>query len=1051
MNLTVVNSARMSRSVSRPDRRKSEESARRFVCLVSLLLLATVHAHPAHAATLPGGFTETQIGGLSNPTAMAFAPDGRLFVCQQGGQLRVIKNGALLGTSFLTVTVNASGERGLLGVAFDPNFTTNRFLYVYYTATTPTVHNRVSRFTAPAADAVNPDVVLAGSEVALLDLENLSATNHNGGAMHFGSDGKLYIATGENAVPSNSQTLSNKLGKILRLNPDGTIPSDNPFFGTATGTNRSIWALGLRNPFTFSVQPGTGRLFINDVGQGTWEEINDGVAGANYGWPTCEGKCPTPNPNFRDPVIQYSSGAVSECAITGGTFYNPRTAQFPAQYLGKYFFADFCAGWIRYVDPQNLPTDPADAAAVTGFATGTDSPVDLQVAADGSLWYLARGSGSVFRVQFPAGQDAPSITQHPQGMTVAVGEPATFTVGAEGSTPLSYQWQRNNADIPGANASSYTLASAQAADSGAQFRCRVTNAFGNATSNHATLTVTPNTPPTATINTPPDGTLYNFGDVINYSGAGTDAEDGTLAATAFTWRVDFQHDQHFHPHVPSTSGVTGGNFTADFAETAANVWYRIHLTVTDSGGLSHSAFRDVFPRTATVTLRTNPAGLQLTLDGQPRADGYAELNVVNIQRTLGAPLQQTFGGVTYNFTGWSDGGAASHDINVPATATTYTANYTRAASAGDIIISEFRLRGALGAADEYVELYNRADTPVTVSTADGTSGWALARISADGATANTVFVIPAGTTIPARGHFLVANNTDPGGYSLKDYGGTDAVLPDGTFTSDIPDNTGVALFNSIVLSAPNRLDAVGFDTTVGALAALYREGAGMPAVGTLDGEYCLARKLTSGYPQDTGDNAADFQFLSTSAGTFGGTVGSTLGAPGPAGRSSPTQRNATVKASLIEPQQASSSAPNRVRDAGAVGPRASLGTLSVRRRFRNATGQTITRLRFRVVEVTTLGSAGGGVGSGQADLRLVSGGDLVGVGTSLGVLRVRGTLLEQPPTQAGVGGGLNTTVVINLPGELVLPPNGVVEVHFLLGVEKTGRFRFFINVEAVTQ
>jgi glucose/arabinose dehydrogenase len=162
------------------------------------------------AATVPGGFIDAQwVTGLAAPTAMAFAPDGRLFVCQQGGALRVIKNGQLLTTPFLTLNVNASGERGLLGIAFDPNFASNQFVYLYYTATSPAIHNRVSRFQA------NGDVAVPNSELVLLDLNNLSsATNHNGGALHFGSDAKLYIAVGENATPSNAQTLNNLLGKI---------------------------------------------------------------------------------------------------------------------------------------------------------------------------------------------------------------------------------------------------------------------------------------------------------------------------------------------------------------------------------------------------------------------------------------------------------------------------------------------------------------------------------------------------------------------------------------------------------------------------------------------------------------------------------------------------------------------------------------------------------------------------------------------------------------------------------------------------------------------
>jgi glucose/arabinose dehydrogenase len=342
----------------------------------------------ATAANLPSGFTEEQFGGnlSSSPTAMAFAPDGRLFVCQQGGQLRVIKTGSLLSTPFVSLTVDSSGERGLLGIAFDPNFATNHYLYVYYTVATSPIHNRVSRFTAAG------DTAVPGSEAIILELDNLSsATNHNGGAIHFGPDAKLYIGVGENANGANSQTLSNLLGKVLRINTDGTIPTDNPFYNTASGNNRAIWALGLRNPFTFAFQPGTTRLFINDVGQSTWEEINDGIAGSNYGWPTTEG--PTSNPAFRSPIFFYGHGTTDTtgCAIVGGAFYNPPVAQFPSSYIGKYFFADLCSGWIRVFDPT--------AGTATGFATGISTPVDLHVGPDGALYYLAQGSGGqVFRV-----------------------------------------------------------------------------------------------------------------------------------------------------------------------------------------------------------------------------------------------------------------------------------------------------------------------------------------------------------------------------------------------------------------------------------------------------------------------------------------------------------------------------------------------------------------------------------------------------------------------------------------------------------------------------
>jgi glucose/arabinose dehydrogenase len=231
------------------------------------------------AVDLPNGFTQTQVAaGLSGATAMEFAPDGRLFVALEGGQVRVIKNGVLLPAPFVTVNVDSSGERGLLGITVDPNFTTNNLVYLYYTSATLPSRNRVTRFTA------NGDVAVPNSETVILELDDLSGggTVHNGGAIHFGPDGNLYIAVGDDANGSNSQTLNNHFGKMLRVNADGTIPTNNPFYNTATGAHRAIWTLGLRNPFTFAFQPGTGRMFINDVGEISWEEINEGIAGSNY-------------------------------------------------------------------------------------------------------------------------------------------------------------------------------------------------------------------------------------------------------------------------------------------------------------------------------------------------------------------------------------------------------------------------------------------------------------------------------------------------------------------------------------------------------------------------------------------------------------------------------------------------------------------------------------------------------------------------------------------------------------------------------------------------
>jgi glucose/arabinose dehydrogenase len=625
---------------------------------------------PSLAASLPNGFTEALVaGGMLSPTAMALAPDGRIFVCQQGGQLRVIKNNALLPTPFVSISVNSSGERGLLGVAFDPYFAANQYVYVYYTTSSSPIHNRVSRFTA------NGDTAVPGSEVALLDLSGVGTReNHNGGALHFGPDNKLYIAVGDNQDDVQAQSLNDTFGKILRINSDGTIPPDNPFFNQTTGNNRAIWVLGVRNPFTFNFQNGTGRMFINDVGNAAREEINDGIAGSNYGWPNCEGPCNPPNPSFRDPVYFYQNTG-DECAITGGAFYNPATALFPAQYTGKYFFADYCGGWIKVLDPSNN--------SVSDFASGLRFPVDLQVGPDGSFYYLQRGyssnEGQLWRIQF-TGSQTPTITQHPVNRTVGIGQSATFSVAASGTLPLSYQWRRNGTSIPSANSASYTINSVTAGDNGARFSCFVSNAFGNALSNEAVLTVISNQPPTANITQPTNGTLYSGGQTINFAGTGTDPEQGTLPASAFTWEVVFHHDTHTHPFIAPFSGVTGGSFVIPATgHTETDVWYRIRLTVTDAAGLTHTAFRDVFPRTVTITLASNPSGLQLTLNGQPVTTPFSTTSVVGVERAIGAITPQVIGGTTFQFSSWSDGGAATHPINTPSTNTTYTATFTEAA------------------------------------------------------------------------------------------------------------------------------------------------------------------------------------------------------------------------------------------------------------------------------------------------------------------------------------------------------------------------------------
>jgi glucose/arabinose dehydrogenase len=358
---------------------------------LAICLLALVE--PAQGAVkLPSGFALSTVAGhVDNGTDMEFAPDGRLFVNNQPGLVRIVKPGKKFVT-FLDISakVDDSSERGLMEIAFDPEFSKNHYVYLYYTrkATPKTpAHNEVVRVTAKGDKAV------PGSERLILRLPNLKTERHMGGSLEFGKDGKLYISVGENNLKDPAQSLKSTLGKILRINKDGTIPTDNPFYKKTSGNNRAIWALGFRNPFKMAVQPGTGTIFENDVGGSHYEEINRIKKGGNYGWPITEG--PTKNPRFVTPIYFYKHTASNSpngycCSITGGAFYKSVKAQFPKSYAGDYFFSDNSGGWIKSRDPAT--------GKVTEFASDLISPRDLEFARDGSLYVL--GASRVEKIRY---------------------------------------------------------------------------------------------------------------------------------------------------------------------------------------------------------------------------------------------------------------------------------------------------------------------------------------------------------------------------------------------------------------------------------------------------------------------------------------------------------------------------------------------------------------------------------------------------------------------------------------------------------------------------
>ena len=345
---------------------------------------ATSPAASAPAGSFrPAGLTVTLepfVEGLDSPLAVVNAGDGsnRLFVVEQGGTIRIVKDGALLPDPFLDVSseISSGGEQGLLGLAFHPNYPTDPRFFVNYTDTSGDTH--VASFTV---DPSNHDRADSGSEKELVFVDQPYA-NHNGGGLQFGPDGDLYIGLGDGGSGGdpheNGQKLSTKLGKMLRIGVDGTtgdlayaIPADNPFAGR-TDADPAIFAYGLRNPWRFSFDRATGDLWIGDVGQGAWEEIDvarKGTSGQNFGWNRMEGShCFRPaegcdQTGITLPVAEY--GHDKGCTVIGGYVY--RGSAQPAL-AGGYLFGDYCSGTIWAIDPAgNQLREPA----VVGSADGS--------------------------------------------------------------------------------------------------------------------------------------------------------------------------------------------------------------------------------------------------------------------------------------------------------------------------------------------------------------------------------------------------------------------------------------------------------------------------------------------------------------------------------------------------------------------------------------------------------------------------------------------------------------------------------------------------------
>ncbi|AQG81716.1 PQQ-dependent sugar dehydrogenase [Spirosoma montaniterrae] len=636
-------------------------------------------------AQVPAGFVQRQIARNLNPTTLTFSPDGRLFVVEKDGDVREIIDDVLAPDPFLTVgNVDVSNERGLSGLCFHPDFPRTPYLYAYYTVKGRNA-NRLSRFTVSGSTA-NPQ-----SETVLMEFDQLVGSIHNAGAMRFGNDRKLYVTIGDGGSPGSAQSMTSLLGKILRLNDDGSIPADNPFYNQVSGQLRAIYALGFRNPFSMDIDRASGRIFVGDVGGSNFEEVNEVLAGRNYGWPIIEGRRngQTAPANYQDPMYSYDHN--TGCAVTGVAFYNPATVRFPAAYQGKFFFADYCRGTIQMLDPQT-------GRLISDFVTGIDRPVAIVVSPDGYLYYAARAglgggssqdntstwNGAVHKVSyFDSGK--PYITNQSTNVLVPVGEATTFTVEAVGQKPMTYRWFRNDRLISETNQNTFTISSPALGDNGAVFRCVVVNALGTDESTPMTLRVVQGQRPVARIRQPATNATYRAGGVINFAGDALDASQKPLSGAKLTWWINFHHDDHTHPALsPTTGSVSTGSYTIPRSgETSTNVWYRVHLRATDVSGLFSETHVDVKPELALVTVASNPSLADLYLDGEPHQAGFTFESVVGTIRTLETrPYRATADGFA-KFLGWNSQLKTSRvDYEIPAQNATLTMTYEMLPSSG---------------------------------------------------------------------------------------------------------------------------------------------------------------------------------------------------------------------------------------------------------------------------------------------------------------------------------------------------------------------------------
>jgi glucose/arabinose dehydrogenase len=645
--------------------------------------------------TLPPGFDDHLVASLSRPTDLASTPDGRFLVTRQTGQIHVL----LPGTGTSTVALDLSDrictnwERGVNGVAVDPDFTSNHYVYVYYTynkhnecphddinnPNNPV--NRLVRFSLPPGNQIDPS-----TEIVLVDnIPQLKGT-HNAGDLNFGADGWLYVSVGDGGKWVNATDLSNLAGKILRVGAAGTLPNDNPYthvqgarrcgdpteLPPGTGPCLEIFAHGLRNPFRFAFQPGSDVFFINDVGQDSWEEINIGNSGANYGWNVREGPCPFPSrldcdpsvPSGYDDPVYYYHHSTGCYAITGSAFVP--AGIWPAEFDNAYLFGDYGCGKIWRLVPGDHYT-----ATVFASGLGTNGLVSMIFGPYGetqALYYTTYANGGqVRRITFMDGNRPPKAVASADP-AYGASVPLTVTLSAAGSLDpdaddsLVFDWDFGDGQVLTATAS-----------------LTITHAYAPAGVYTATLVARDNrgaasAPVSVRIdagNTPPQPHLawlspqapFAVGDLLEWQASATDPEDGDLPPNALSWEAWLHHidetfpdNAHVHPLLPPSAGQVI-SLTApgpeDLGATALS-FIELQLTATDSWGLPAMITQAVVPNRVPVAFQANLPQIEMRLEGLTVTLPYSLTSWQNAPLALSIPLQTDPLGQRLALAAWSD-------------------------------------------------------------------------------------------------------------------------------------------------------------------------------------------------------------------------------------------------------------------------------------------------------------------------------------------------------------------------------------------------------------